>query len=364
MKEIAGVLMAGGLGTRLWPWSRMDRPKQFLPLLGDRSLVRMTWDRLLPLVPPSRMLVLTNAHLLDLAHQELPGLLDENLVGEPRSCNTAPCIALAAALCEKRWGSQTGMIVSAADHYLGDEQGFRKTLETGLRASALENCLVTLGIPPTRPETGYGYLECREPWTGIPEGQVVPLAAFREKPDGVTASAYLASGRHLWNMGTFVWRCDAILAEFERQMPGLLASARGAAAENSADAIARFYQELPNDLCQSIDFGIMENAADIRMAVCRSPWDDVGSWAVLRRLRAGELDAQGNLSLVRHLAIDTRDTVVTGSETEEGVVVTLGVEGLIIVRDGERILVAKESHIDKMRSVVEGLKNKGWGNLV
>ncbi|MCG3196181.1 MAG: mannose-1-phosphate guanylyltransferase [Candidatus Omnitrophica bacterium] len=366
MSAVIAVLMAGGLGTRLWPWSRVDRPKQFLPLLGERSLARETWDRILPLAAPERILALTNRHLLEVARNELPDLREENLFGEPKSCNTAPCVALAAAISERRWGPDSVMAVLSADHYLGDVEAFRSSLLAAIRVARAEHCLVTLGIVPTRPESGYGYLECERNVAEILDGDSARLVAFREKPSLELAAEYLRSGRHLWNMGNFIWRVDSILAEFERQMPALLESARCAADSGSImpEALDRFYLGLPPELCLSIDYGIMENARDVRVVPCRAPWDDVGSWAVLRRLRGGELDEQGNLSTIRHLAIDTRNTLVTGSDSPDGIVATLGVEGLVIVRDGERILVASEEAIHRMREVVEGLRAKGWVELL
>jgi len=364
---VVGVLMAGGLGTRLWPWSRCERPKQFLPLLGDRSLIRMTWDRMVALTDPENLMVLTNAHLVDLAQEELPEVNRNNLFGEPKSCNTAPCIALAAAVCEKQWGPQAVLVTLASDHYIGDEDGFLSVLRSAVKVAAEGGSLLTIGIPPTRPDTGYGYLECEKKFNEIPEGEAAPLVAFREKPDAEVAVKYLAGGRHLWNMGNFVWRCDAIIAEFERQMPDLIARARKAASSsspNDPETLQQFYGELPDDLCMSIDFGVMEGAESVLTIPGRIPWDDLGAWLVLRRLRAEEVDDDGNLSTIRHLAIDTKDTLVTGSDSENGVIVTLGVEGLVIVRDGERVLIASQSEIDRMREVVDGIRSKGWEGLL
>lgn len=367
MNRTVGVVMAGGLGTRLWPWSRRARPKQFLPLLGERSLVRMTWDRLIQTTQPSDILLLTNAHLRDCARQEIPGLVETNLFGEPKSCNTAPCLALAAAICERRYSLDTVMVVLAADHYLGDEEGFQVSLRVAIDTAAQTDSLVTMGIPPTRPETGYGYLECDRKISDIPAGGTAKLVAFREKPPQETAVKYLSDGRHLWNMGNFIWRVETILSEFEKSLPGLLAAARKAASsENpgSEETLNEFFLTLPPECCQSIDYAIMEKASRILAVPCRIPWDDVGSWAVLRRLRAGDLDEQGNLSLIRHLAIDTSRTVVTGSESHEGIVVTLGVEDLIVVRDGERVLIAREEGLDQMREVVRRIQSQGWDHLL
>jgi mannose-1-phosphate guanylyltransferase len=344
-----------------------ERPKQFLPLLGKESLVRMTANRIADIAPLENLLILTNAHLLDRAREEFPGIPEENLIGEPKSCNTAPCIALAAALCEKRWGGDTAMVVLSADHYIGDEEGYRRALRTALDTAREERCLVTLGIPPTRPETGYGYLELSKKFTEIPEGESAKLVRFREKPDAETATQYLAEGRHLWNKGDFVWLCSSILEEFERSMPDLLERARKAASASNPvapEVMEEYYGALPKELCTSIDFGIMEQAENIRCVPCQVPWDDVGAWPVLKRLRGEEMDEEGNLSLIRHLSIDSRNNVVAGNESEHGVVVTAGVEGLVVVRDGEKVLVVAEDKIELMRQVVPGLKEKGWDHLL
>jgi mannose-1-phosphate guanylyltransferase len=259
------------------------------------------------------------------------------------------------------------MIVVAADHHVGDENLFREMLGIAARTAFEKDCLVTLGIPPTRPETGYGYLECDRPFSEIPKGESVRLQAFREKPDAKTAAEYLAGGRHLWNMGNFVWRCEVILKAFEDDLPELLIRARDSAERflnGEREALDRFYLDLPKELCESIDFGIMEKADHIEAIPCPVPWDDVGSWSVLRRLRTEEVDANGNLSLVRHLSLGSRNILVTGEESPEGIVVTLGVENLIIVREGEKILIAAEDQIDRMREVVGALKERGWENFL
>ena len=367
MTQTAGVIMAGGLGTRLWPWSRKERPKQFLPLLGEHSLARMTWDRLASVADRASILLLTNAHLRECALAELPGLCRENLFGEPKSCNTAPCLALAAAVCERRFSPDAVMVVLAADHYLGDEEGFLSALRTAIETAAGTKCLVTLGVPPSRPETGYGYLQCDRRIEEIPKGETAKLVAFREKPPLDMAVRFLEDGCHLWNMGDFIWRVDAILSEFEKSMPGLLSAARKAAASeppNSDQVMRDYFLGIPPEWCRSIDHAIMEKASCIRAVPCRIPWDDVGSWAVLRRLRGGNLDSRGNLSLIRHLAIDTTNTVVAGSEAEDGIVVTLGVDGLVVVREGRHVLVASEQGLEQMREVVRTIQEKGWEHLL
>lgn len=366
MTRTVGVVMAGGLGTRLWPWSRRERPKQFLPLVGEQSLVRMTWDRLTQVSAPSDILLLTNAHLRDCALQEIPTLPEANLIGEPKSCNTAPCLALAASICERRYGRDAVMVVLAADHFLGDEEGFQASLRVAIDTAAQSDSLVTLGIPPSRPETGYGYLECDRRIDSIPDGETAKLVAFREKPPYETAVRYLSNGHHLWNMGNFIWRVETILSEFERSLPGLLKAARHATHRDtpSEESLREYFLNLPAEWCQSIDYAIMERASDIRAVPCRIPWDDVGSWAVLRRLRTSELDADGNLSLIRHIALNTTGTVVTGSESQDGIVVTLGVNDLIVVRDGERVLIATDAGLEQMREVVQKIRENGWEHLL
>jgi mannose-1-phosphate guanylyltransferase len=306
-----------------------------------------------------------------LAKQELPDLPEQHLFGEAKSCNTAPCIALATAICERIWGSEGVMVILSADHYLGDEAGYRQALQVAIQTAAEQDCLVTLGVPPTRPETGYGYLECDCPTEKIPTGETAGLVAFKEKPNPAQALDYLQDGYHLWNKGDFIWRVGVVAAEFEKSMPELFSLARatvstlgGGTHSVRPSELDSFFLNLPDEYCQSIDFGIMEKADAIRVVPCRVPWDDVGSWAVLRRLRGNELDSEGNLSLIHHLAIDTRNTVVTGSESTAGIVVTLGVEGLIIVRDGERLLVASEPGLEKMRDVVRRLKEAGLEHLL
>jgi mannose-1-phosphate guanylyltransferase len=259
------------------------------------------------------------------------------------------------------------MVVLSADHYVGDAEGFRSALLTAVSAAEKGECLVTLGIAPSRPETGYGYLECDRAFTEIPPGEVAPLLRFREKPNLETAARYLADRRHLWNMGNFIWRCDTILDELERHLPELISRAREVVLRESPlspETLEEYYCNIPVQLCDSIDFGLMEKAKHIRVVPCLVPWDDVGSWPVLRRLRKDELDARGNLSLVRHIGIETTNTLVAGSESDDGIVVTVGVDGLIVVRDRERVLVVPAERIDLMRLVVPAMREKGWDHLL
>jgi mannose-1-phosphate guanylyltransferase len=199
------------------------------------------------------------------------------------------------------------------------------------------------------------------------QGESVRLITFREKPNATTAGQYLAGGRHLWNMGNFLWRCEVILGAFEKHLPDLIGRAREAvrlSLAGDASALGRFYLELPDSLCDSIDFGIMEKADHIEAIPCPVPWDDVGSWNVLRRLRSEEIDEAGNLSLIRHLSLGGKNLLVTGKESSEGIVVTLGVENLVIVRDGEKVLIAAEDQIERMREVVGALKERHWENFL
>lgn len=327
------VILAGGGGTRLWPASRRRQPKQFLPLApGGRSLFEATVARVRPLVPLERVLVVTAASQVAQVRAALPELPDANLVVEPVGRNTAPAIALAARTLERRGQGEAVMAVLPSDHVVTDEAAFIRTL--GHALAAAERHLVTCGIPPTRPETGFGYLELG-PRT---DGAAREVRRFVEKPDLARAREYLASGNYLWNSGMFFFRVDRILDELRRHLPALL------------PALDARYEDAP---AVSIDYGVMEKAEDIWSVPGAFGWSDVGSWGDLAGLHPA--DAAGQTRLGGPLvAIDARDNVVVG----EPLVALVGVEGLVVVATEDAILIAPKGRSQEVRAVVAALEQR------
>jgi mannose-1-phosphate guanylyltransferase len=350
------MIMAGGGGTRFWPRSRERRPKQFLTLGGDRSLLQQAMDRVEALLPAANAWVITGAKYCGETAAQLPQVPPAHIVGEPCGRDTAPCVGLGAALIA-RTDPEAVIIVTPADHVIEPVQEFRRAAQTAVQ-TALEypEALLTFGIPPTFPSTGYGYIH-RGPEIGTRQGiSVCRVRAFKEKPPADEAERYVASGEYYWNSGIFVWRASAVLAELRRQQPQLCAAVERAAAAWGTprqDEVLRAEYDALTRL--SIDFAVMEHARQVLVVRAPYRWDDVGSWLALERMHPQ--DADGNTVLAAHAGIRTRNCVIVGEAAE--VVATVGVENLLIVRDGNATLVANRADEGAVKQLVDLLKKKG-----
>ncbi len=357
------VVMAGGSGTRFWPESRENRPKQFLRLLGDRSMIQHTIDRLAGLVPPERTLVVTNRRLADMVAQQLPQLGAESIVSEPCRRDTAPCIGLAAALVV-RSDPEATMVVLPADHVISPDAEFQRAIRQAVQlAEAGGNRLITFGIAPTYPSESFGYIE-RGQRPALPDEVDLPVyrvTRFREKPSAEVARQYLESGRFFWNSGIFVWKASTVLAALDQYEPEMASQLREIATAAGTPQFERVLAERFAEIRgRSIDYGVMEPAADgdtYEVLVVEAPfqWDDLGSWRALARLRGA--DAEGNTVDGLHLGLDTTGCVIRSSE--EHLVVTLGVENLIIVHTPDATLVADVRREESIRRIVEEMRARG-----
>ena len=354
MEHTYAVIMAGGGGTRLWPISRKESPKQLLPLLGKETLFQSTVARLEKLFPPERILVVTVAEQAQEMQKQVPSISVENYLIEPAPRGTASVVALAAAVLRRR-DPQAMMVVQTADHYIRNRDLFHYLIRTAFEV-ARENYLVTLGITPTYPSIGYGYIQQGAPLDGEYKYPVYVVERFKEKPDEDTAQKLLRSGDHSWNSGMFVWRVDAILAEIERQMPELfevvnkIAGAWGTPDEKNV--VEAHWFDLKN---QTIDYGVMENAE--RVAVLPAGglgWSDVGSWDSLFEVLLPDMN--GNVSTNgQHLALDTNNTLVY-TKTDERLIVTIGLDDMVVVDTGDVLMVCRVDQAQKVKDVVEHLK--------
>lgn len=350
------VIMAGGGGTRLWPVSRKEKPKQLLPLLGKETLFQSTVARLESLFPPERILVVTVAEQAREMREQAPSIPEENYLIEPAPRGTASVVALAASVLRKR-DPQAVMAIQTADHHIHNTDLFSDLIRTSFDVAEKEY-LVTLGITPTFPSTGYGYIQQGDPLDGQYKHPVYEVKRFKEKPDEATAQRLLQSGDHSWNSGMFVWRVDTIITEIEKQMPELfeavrvIASAWGTA--NQDDVLRQRWNELKS---QTIDYGIMEKAE--RVAVLPAGglgWSDVGSWDSLFEVLLP--DADGNIAVnAQHLEIDSHHTLVY-SVNDQRLVVTIGLDGIVVVDSGDVLLVCKADQAQKVRDVVERLRKE------
>ncbi len=351
MADTYAVIMAGGSGTRFWPASRPERPKQLLPLApgDDRSLLRATVDRISPLVPIERVLVVTSTALAEATRADLPGLPEENLLAEPVGRNTAPCVGWAAAVIARR-SPEARLMVLPADHHIGDEKTYLQTLATALDAAS-EGDLVTVGLKPTRPETGYGYIEVGEP---IAE-EVWRARRFVEKPTRERAEQLFASGSYLWNSGMFFFRADAILEAIEHHLPGLAKGLaeldRAAAAGSEEAAVAEGYGDLPRI---SIDHGVMEKADGVAVVPGDFGWSDLGSWTTAWEL--SEKDDAGNASGSDAVLVDASGNLVRAPLGK--VVALVGVSDLVVVDTEDALLVVPRSRAQEVREVVQRLADR------
>lgn len=351
------VIMAGGSGTRFWPQSRRAEPKQFLKLAGDRSLLQATVDRIAPLVPIDRVIVVTNARFVDRVSEDLPALPRENILGEPVGRNTAPCVALATAWTESRFGPDEVMAVLPADHHIGDEPGFLSILAAAEEVASRDSGLVTIGIKPTRPETGYGYLELGDEEPPSEGHKVRRVARFVEKPDRDRAVEYMNGGNHLWNSGMFLWKAASIRAEIERQLPDIVPGMN--AFRDARDLAAELVRQYPGFPSVSIDYGVMEGATAVRAIPGDFAWSDVGSWEALWDL--GPLDENGNTVRGDAVLIDSTNCVVSG---DVKLIAAVGVSDLVIVQSGDAILVCPRARAQDVRLIVDRLAESGRDGIL
>ncbi len=355
------VIMAGGGGTRLWPLSRRTRPKQMLSLFDERSLFQTSVQRLGGVFSPERIFVVTVREQAQELHAQAPEIPTENILLEPAPRGTASVVGLAAAVLQKR-DPQAIMAVLTSDHYIGNE-GLFQSLLLAARDVALDGYLVTLGIEPTFPATGFGYVQ-RGEHLGTYLGQKVYQALrFKEKPDEAQARVMLGTGDHAWNSGMFVWQVGQIMAEFQRQMPELargLAQIEGAWGKPDQETVL---EKVWFDLdVQTIDYGVMENAEQVAMLPASGlEWSDVGSWDSLFELL--ECDQYGNIVIGgAHVGLDTSQSLIYMNQ-EHRLIVTIGVQDLVLVDTGDVLLVCHKDQAQRVRQVVNQLKQEGKSYL-
>ncbi len=358
MGEVYTVIMAGGSGTRFWPQSRRARPKQFLPLGPDgvTPLLTATAARLGALCPIERTLVVTRADLADATREALPGLPPGNLLLEPAGRNTAPCVAWATATIQRR-DPEAVVVVLAADAFIVDTEAFVAALQTAVEA-ARAGVIVTLGIRPTRPETGYGYLRVGEALAEGPAG-VSRVAAFVEKPDILRAATFVADGLHLWNAGIFVFRADVMRAAVREFLPTVHdalevfdVAARGG---TEPAVVTALYPTLPN---VSVDYGVMERVQSVAVVPVDCGWSDVGSWQAAWEL--GEKDPKGNVDRTADklaVFLDATGNVVVAPPGK--VVALLGVHDLVVVDTPDALLVLPRDRAQDVKAIVDALSVEG-----
>jgi mannose-1-phosphate guanylyltransferase len=360
--ELYAVIMAGGGGTRFWPWSRQMRPKQVLPILSARTMIRETVDRVRPLVPRERILIVTSRSQARRLHREVPRIPPENLLLEPQGKNTAPCLGLAAVHVQRR-NPEAVLIVLPADHYIGAPEKFLRTLRRAAEFAFRQNYLITLGITPAGPETGYGYIQKGPVLGRVRETKVFKAKAFREKPTLQKAKAYLRRGDFLWNSGIFIWRAGVFLEAVEKCLPRLhrdmqeLKSFIGKRGQRKV--LEKVYSQCPSI---SVDYGVLEKAPNVALIEARFGWSDVGSWAVLWNLwpkdPAGNVCIQGGKRREsKVLVLDSSGCFVRG---EKSLIAVLGLKDTVVVEGGGALLVCARDQSQDVRRILQELQERGW----
>lgn len=348
------VIMAGGVGQRLWPMSRKKSPKQLLPLITENSLLQETVNRVRGRVRPSEMLVITNKSQAEAIRGQVPEIPAVNVVGEHVGRGSAAAIALAAVMIEKKDPGGI-MVVLSADHVISPADRFWRAIEAAADAVERDSeSLVTLGMVPEFPATGFGYIH-RGGLVHEHDGTAIyDVRRFVEKPDIHTATEYFKSGEYYWNGGMFIWRVGTIMKRFERLMPDLYRAARGIqkalGAKDAEQAIAAQYEALKSE---TIDYGVMEKAKGIKVVEAAFQWDDVGSWQGIEKWR--ERDEHGNVVAADHVGIDTHNCIIMGRGQ---LIATIGLDDLVIVRTDDAVLICQKERSQEVKDIVAALKER------
>ncbi len=362
-----GVIMAGGVGERFWPLSRKARPKQLLHLTNaDRSMLGEALDRLAAVVPAERVYVITGTHLVEPIRAAEAGLPPKNVVGEPCKRNTSGALAYVTAHIMARHPDlepdRITFAVTTADHHIGEEDAFARTLEAAIAAAEAEDALVTCGIVPASPETGFGYIHAGARLPIAEDVGVFEVQAFHEKPDIEVAEDFVRSGDYFWNSGMFFWKVSAFLRELGHARPGLARAVgeMAVALKNNEQGRAEAVFENLDDI--SIDYALMEHAQRVLMVRGAFPWGDIGSWPALQQLRG--TDDLGNCSIGDPVLIDAEDCIVYNEPGIEKVAVgVVGVKGLAVVVTADGVLVLPKDQAQEVRKVVAELKRRQAGHL-
>ncbi len=353
--DLYALILAGGVGTRLWPRSRKTMPKQMLQLVGERTMLQQTVERIRELIPADHIWIMTNEEYVGIAREQLPEVPAAHIVGEPEPRGTAPAIGLGAQHVA-RVDPKGVMFALHADHFVADEAGFRRAMESAA-AVAQEGWLVNLGVQPTRPETGYGYVELGESLGTFSGGSAFRVLRFREKPDPETARRFVESGNYLWNSGIFCWRTDVIQTEFERLLPEVQAVLKrigeGLGSSEAGAVLAREWATLQGET--TIDRGIMERAARVATVPIEVGWNDVGAWDSLATLlpadtRGNSVTGQGDT-----IVLDAKNVFV---HSDNKFVAVIGVEDLIVVDTGDALLVIARDKAQEVKQIVNLLRDQ------
>ena len=343
---LCSLIMAGGKGTRFWPLSTEEKPKQFLNLIGEETMIQMTVNRIKPIIPIERVFVCTGEMYVDLVKEQLPELPEQNIIVEPEGRNTAPCIALSAFVIKKYY-KDANMIVLPSDHLISDEDEFRNVIKNADEfVKENKEAIITLGMEPTRPETGYGYIRYGKDEKVINNHKVIKVHAFVEKPNKEKAESYIKEGNYLWNGGMFLWSADNILNQIEKYSNDTyeaLKDIETLANEEIQELINNNYHKTE---AISIDYAVMEKSDSIYVVPSRFGWDDVGSWEALDRYR--EKDDKGNVLVGNAKVVDSHGNLVISSSHD---IVVEGLKDIYVIENDGKIFVGHKSNVANVKEL-------------
>lgn len=350
------VIMAGGSGTRFWPWSRKKTPKQLLKITGQDTMIKQTVDRIIDKISSENIYVVTTACLADSIKAELSQIPAKNIISEPFGRNTAACIGLAATIILNR-DADAVMAVMTADHIIEPPDLFLKALQCAEKLATETNALITFGIKPNEPSVNYGYIQRSEDMINLQDFQIYDVKCFTEKPDRATAEGFVQSGEYYWNSGIFVWSVSTILDNIKTLMPelsqGLERIGKSIDTPDESNIIYNEYEKFDNI---SIDYGVMEKASNVRIIEADFKWDDVGSWLAIERLNNSDQD--NNTILSKHCGIDTHGNIIIGDN--EHLIATINVSDMIIVSTKDVTMVCNKNNAEDIKKLTDLLKERGY----
>lgn len=348
------VIMAGGSGTRLWPRSRKNCPKQFHSLTSDRSLLQETVTRLEPLVDAQHTYVIANKTHMRSIKEQLGNLPDCNIISEPTAKNTAPAVAVMAAILYEK-DPDAIMLVLPADHFIAKAEDFRNLLQLAEEIIKEDDFLLTLGIKPTYPETGYGYIEIASEYKEVGDDKVFWVKSFKEKPDMETAQHYVTSWRYVWNSGMFMWKASTILKRFEELAPeiyeGLEPFRKAIGTPKEASELAKAYKSFSSI---SVDYAILEKSDKVLVIPADIGWSDIGSWSALHELLS--FDGETNVVVGRHVGMDTHNCLIHGGSR---LIATVGLDNMVIVDTEDVLLIVPKGRSQEVKKLLDKLQRQG-----
>lgn len=343
---LCALIMAGGKGTRFWPLSTEEKPKQFLNLIGEDTMIQMTVNRIKPIIPMERIFVCTGERYVDLVKEQLPELPDSNIIVEPEGRNTAPCIALSAFVIKKYY-KDANMVVLPSDHLIKDEDEFRNVIESANEfVNKNDEAIITLGMEPTRAETGYGYIRYGNEKQDINNHKVIKVDAFVEKPNKEKAEKYLKEGNYLWNGGMFLWNVNNILGQINKYSNDTYKALEKIDEVNEESMQSFINKNYEYTEAISIDYAVLERSEDIYVVPSNFGWDDVGSWEALDRYR--DKDTHGNVLVGSAKVVESESNLVISSTHD---IVVEGLSDIYVIENDGKILVGRKSNVANVKEL-------------